>query len=109
MVTKQSIHEVEEGLQVQLTDEEQVWTIEVKDITATPASPTVVSVTRESNGANEKTTLMPTGNPSIVSTTKVQLPVLKSLTATDTYRVLVTFTDGGSNIHGVYVRIWCPM
>ena len=86
------IREVVEGTQVQGEDEEIIYTIDTANWGGTPTSVSVEA--KDSAGTDVKSTVMPSGSPS-VSTDTITLPTLKALTINKQYRIEVKFTSGG--------------
>lgn len=101
------IQEVEQGPQSHTTSEELAYKIDVVDWVASPASPVVDRVMDLTTLTDVKATVMPSGLPTVAGAV-ITLPVLKSLTAGKSYRVEVTFTDGGNNKFEAIVFIECP-
>ena len=101
-------HEIKEGVQHQLSNEGIVYDIDVSAVTATPANPAIVDVIKESSGQDVKTTVMPSGSPTIYQTTKVRLPLLTSLVKDETYRIRFKYTGDG-NTYENYFYVKCPL
>ena len=95
------IREVVQGVQMQGGDEQIVYTIDTANWGGTPTSPAVE--VKDGDGTNVKSTVMPTGSPSVASDI-ITLPILKLLTAGVTYRVEVKFTTGG-NVLECYFKV----
>lgn len=97
-----SIREVVEGTQEQGVDESIAYTL---DTTAAGGTPSSVSVAVKlwPAGTDVKSTVMPSGSPS-VNGNVITLPALGSLTAENTYRVEVKYTTGG-NVLEDYILI----
>ena len=103
----QNVIEVSGGVREQGTDETaKIWSIDVVDVTATPASPEIVDAHSEADPATDVSDTIFTGSPT-VATTIITLPALdgSELTVNTMYRVYVTFTSGG-NTHVVFFRLW---
>lgn len=88
-------NEVLEAARDQLIGEEIVYSVECKDVTASPAAPSV-TVIDKSDDSDVTTVVMPTNTPTFTGTI-MTLSIMKTLSANRVYRVLLTFTDGGSN------------
>jgi hypothetical protein len=87
--------EVIEGVQIQRDDEEVIYSIDISEWGGNPANIGVV-VTNQDN-TDVTSTVMP-GTPVAFSSTVIKLPVLKSLTAGNEYRVSVEFETGDGQV-----------
>ena len=97
------IHEVLDGLQQQSVAETAVYSADTLPWGGTPASPAVDVFDEEDYDTSVKSTVMPSGSPS-VNAHVITLPPLTALTAGIIYRVYVTFVSGGNTLRG-YVRV----
>lgn len=98
-----NIHEVLDGLQVQSTAESVLYSVDTEPWGGTPTSPSVDVFDEEDLATSVKTTVMPSGNPSVL-TDDIILPALTSLTAGIIYRILLTFESAGNTLQG-YIRV----
>ena len=95
-----------EGAVEQTSGETLVWQTDVSGFTTTPASPTLVSVIKLSNGTAVTGTVMPSGSISALAAI-VTLPPLTALTADEKYRIRYKFTDGSSNTFEAILDVHC--
>ena len=100
-----SVLEVKERLQTQSTAEQLAWQLDTST-RGTPTSPAVASV-KQSDGTNVKSTVMPSGSPSVTNNI-ITLPVLKLLTAGERYEIRTTFT-AKSNKQEIIINVDCPL
>jgi hypothetical protein len=87
---------VEQGV-----DESITWTVDVSNVGSSPTSPSVDVFATDDLATSVKSTVMPSGTPS-VSGDVITLPELTALTAGTNYRVEVKFTVGGGAPFEVY-------
>ena len=95
--------EILEGLQYQGEDESVAYSIDVTNYGNTPTSPAVDVFDEDDLSTSVKSTVMPTGSPSVASNV-ITLPALTALTDGQTYRVEVQFTLSG-NLFEVFFRV----
>ena len=99
-----SEREVVEGVREQGSDETITWTIDVSNVGSSPTNPSVDVFAESDLSASVKSTVMPSGSPSVSGDT-ITLPPLTSLTAGVVYRVEVQFTVGGGAPFEVYFKV----
>jgi len=99
----QDIHEVLDGLQSQSVAESVLYSVDTEPWGGTPTSPAVDVFDEADLSTSLKSTVMPSGNPS-VSLDVIILPALTALTAGIIYRIFVTFLSGGNTLRG-YIRV----
>lgn len=98
--------EIDEGVQVQGSDEQIVYTLTTTNWGSSPSSPSAKIYSRSGDTYTDTTaTNMPTGTASATGDV-ITLPKIVSLTAGTEYRVEVQFTISG-NIFEAYARIIC--
>ena len=99
----QDIHEVRDGLQIQLVGESVSYAVNTTKWGGTPTSPSVDVFDEEDFGTSLKVATMGASNPT-VSGDDINLPLFGSLTAGIIYRIIVTFTLGGNTLIG-FIRV----
>jgi hypothetical protein len=96
-----SMREVVEGVQVQGEDEEIAYTLDISDVGTNPTHITVVAKNTATDQDVSATVLE--GDPSLVSPTLIKLPVLKSLTRAQEYRIEIKFTVMGQVLEHYFI------
>lgn len=97
------IHEVLGGVQEQSSAESIVYSIDTAPWGGTPSAPAVDVFDEEDFATSVKSTVMPTGSPTVL-VNDVFLPPVTALTEGKIYRVYVTFVSGGNTLRA-YIRI----
>ena len=99
-----NVLEVVEGLQFQSVDESIIWAIDTS-ARGTPTTPVVVSV-NDSTGTDKKSTVMPSGSPSIAADV-ISLPSLTALVKGQRYEIRTTYVVSG-NTQVSLINVSCP-
>ena len=97
--------EIAEGIQVQGSDEEIVYTLTTTNWGSSPSSPAVAVFSVVGDTYTDVTTSVVTGSASALNDV-ITLPKISGLTAGTDYRVEVQFTISG-NVFEAYAKIVC--
>lgn len=106
MITTSQECRYPKGRPYQATTESIPYIVDTTEWTETPSSPLVGSVIDETSGTDVKTTVMPSGSPT-VSGVEITLPLLTALTLGRQYRVEVTFSGPNSAVFACHLRVIC--